>query len=79
MGLFVVTLDDKVVKVGHSGLTAGGMSHVYYYPETGAYIVLLTNIMPVDDDMFSVSFGGELLVEGTVPSVMADLEGVVLR
>lgn len=79
MGLFVITLDDKVVKLGHSGMTAGGMSHVYYYPESGAYIVLLTNIMPVDDDLLSASFGAELLVDGTIPSVMADLEAIVLQ
>ena len=79
LGVFMIKLDDELVKVGHSGSTLGGMSHVYYYPTTGSYIVVLTNV-EVDDDLELLRrWGSELLVGTGNQSIMSELETLVLN
>ena len=71
LGLFLIKTEGEVVKLGHSGITTGGMSHVYYYPQKDSYLVLLTNtIIDEDPELFSqwagntvVGLGGESLTE----------------
>ena len=76
LGLFVIERNGKVAKVGHSGATLGGMTHLYYYPESGAYIALATNVLTGDETALGRWGAGLLLDEGT-RSVMSDLEAVV--
>lgn len=44
LGLIMTKTNHTITKIGHSGSTIGGESHVYYYPEKQAYLVLLTNV-----------------------------------
>ena len=77
-GLFVITLHGSVVKIGHSGGTLGGMSHLYYYPTTGSYIALLTNTSTEDDAAALQRWGAELLVGAGTESIMAEFEALIL-
>ncbi|MGH1477731.1 MAG: serine hydrolase domain-containing protein [Geminicoccales bacterium] len=79
LGVFTIKKDDKLVKVGHSGSTLGGTSHVYYYPTTGSYIVLLTNMLFEDNEELLRLWGSELLVGTSNQSIMSELENLVLN
>jgi len=76
MGLFVVSRNGQVAKIGHSGATLGGMTHLYYYPESGAYIALATNVVTEDPDTL-LRWGSGLLLDLDQPSIMDDLEDIV--
>jgi len=78
LGLFAIGLDGELVKIGHSGSTLGGMSHVYYYPATGSYLVLLSNTLVEDNAQALRLWGAELLVGTGEPSMVADFEALLL-
>lgn len=77
LGLFLIKQDDEVVKIGHSGLAIGGMSHLYHYPRSDGYIALFTNAGTEDTGSF-LQFGGELLVGTGTESIMSELEAIVM-
>ena len=77
LGLFIIKKDDEVVKIGHSGMTLGGLTHVYYYPQTGSYIVLCTNTMLGKQSHLN-EWGAEMLVGTPTESIMAEFETLIL-
>ncbi len=77
LGVFLIKKDGELVKVGHSGTTLGGMSHVYYYPTRDAYVVLLTNTLVEDDDPAFELWGQETLVGTGIKSITADFETLI--
>ena len=77
LGLFVIKYKDKIVKVGHGGITLGGMTHVYYYPTTQSYIALATNTLIEEDENMLRSWGAGILVNTGEASLMDDLEEVI--
>ncbi len=77
LGLFSIARGGDIVKLGHSGATLGGMSHVYYYPKAGSYIVLLTNTLIIDDSDLLTAWGENLLVGSENDSVLAQIEQLI--
>lgn len=56
-GLISTKVNGNIVKIGHSGATLGGLAHAYYYPSIDSYVVLLTNVLPEDDDDMAQYWG----------------------
>ena len=79
LGLFFIKYKGEVVKVGHGGMTAGGMVHLYYYPSTQSYISIATNTLIEDDAGMLRSWGAGILVKTGEESLMDELEVVILE
>lgn len=77
LGLFSVASGGEIVKLGHSGSTAGGMSHVYYYPTINSYIVLLTNTLILDDSELLQTWGANIQLGAEHDSVMTRFEHLI--
>jgi len=76
LGLFLIGLNGETVKIGHSGGTIGGMSHLYYYPKEGLYIALLTNTFSEEDATFLQQWNGNVVVGAGGESIMEELEAL---
>ncbi|MEZ5650876.1 MAG: serine hydrolase domain-containing protein [Burkholderiaceae bacterium] len=76
LGLFLVSLDGEIAKIGHSGLTLGGMTHLYYYPKQRAFIAVAANVMADEPDALT-AFGNGLLLDSPMPTLMTELEALV--
>lgn len=57
LGFISTVVDDEIIKIGHSGATAGGMAHMYHYPKYNSYLVLLTNYLPDGNDNLMQHWG----------------------
>ena len=79
LGLFVIKKDGEIVKIGHGGMTVGGMAHLYYYPTTNSYIALTTNTITADNVGMLQSWGAGILVGTGEVSIMDDLEQLILE
>ncbi len=79
LGLFVIKQEGEIVKIGHGGMTIGGMSHLYYYPTKKSYIALTTNTITADNASMLRSWGAGILVGTGETSIMDDLERVILE
>ena len=62
LGLFIIKYQGEIVKIGHGGITLGGMTHLYYYPKSGKYISMATNTLIEDDNELLSSWGTEILI-----------------
>ncbi|MET2986190.1 serine hydrolase domain-containing protein [Aureibaculum conchae] len=76
LGFIMGSTKNILNKIGHSGATAGGMSHVYYYPTKKAFIVLLTNTLAEDDEKLIQDWSGNFVVGAGGNSIMEDLESI---
>lgn len=79
LGLFIGQKDNEFVKVGHSGATAGGMSHVYYYPKADAYIIVLTNTIAEDNMKLAQLWSVELILGTGSENITAEIESIHLK
>lgn len=79
LGLFVIKKDGEIVKIGHGGMTIGGMSHLYYYPTKKSYIALTTNTITAENVSMLRSWGAGILVGTDETSIMDDLELLILE
>ena len=77
LGLFLIESQGELVKLGHSGVTVGGMSHVYYYPTVDAYLVILTNTIIDDDPTLFAGWSGNTIVGFGGESIMEDFENLI--
>ncbi|MEZ5660168.1 MAG: serine hydrolase domain-containing protein [Burkholderiaceae bacterium] len=76
LGLFLISRDGEVVKIGHSGLTLGGMMHLYYYPKLQSFVVVAANVM-ADAPEIQAAFGNGLLVDTPAPTLMTEIEAAI--
>ena len=79
LGLFIIKKEGETIKIGHGGMTIGGMAHLYYYPTTGSYIALTTNTITADNASMLRSWGAGILVGTDESSIMDDLERLILE
>lgn len=79
LGIFLIKKDGILTKVGHSGGTLGGMTHVYHYPAHDAYLVLATNTLIEEDEDLIKKWTGAVLVGTGSTSVVDDFENLILR
>lgn len=70
--------NSELVKVGHSGATLGGMSHVYYYPKAQSYIVVLTNTILEENIELVTDWAGSTVTNSGTDYLMDRLETLIL-
>lgn len=73
LGLFILKQNGAIFKLGHSGSTVGGMSHVYYYPAIKGYLVLLTNTLAMDQATYQ-NWGVDLFPQPNIASITSEIE-----
>jgi len=79
LGVFVVEYQDQVVKIGHGGLTLGGMTHLFYYPRKNSIIAICTNTSTEDEVDILQDWGANVLVNIGSKSVLEDFESIILK
>lgn len=81
LGFIISKMDETIIRIGHSGSTVGGNSHLYYYPKTQSYLVLLTNAT-IFDEPVQQSWGGIGFVNPDNPnpsSLIEEFEAMILQ
>ena len=79
LGPFMTKKDDQIIKIGHGGVTLGGMTHVYYYPTKNAYISILTNTITADHPDMMEKWVGGFAPNPNGTSVIDQFENIVLE
>lgn len=79
LGVFMGKTNKVLNKIGHSGATAGGMSHVFYYPAQKMYIVVLTNTLVEDDEKLLQYWSGNFVVGAGKNSIIEELENIHIQ
>lgn len=76
LGLFILGTDQEVNKIGHSGVTNGGMTHLYHYPTVDGYIAIATNTVTEGSSALQQYWYGSLVVGGGGESIVEEIEAL---
>lgn len=78
LGPILKTKDGDIVRVGHSGVTIGGMAHLYYFPANKSYLVLLTNTLANTSRAYE-QWGNALSIASDEISILSEFENLVME